>query len=108
MLHKSISKIREQIVSDIRSSVPAGTFNLSIDQTSAILGITAGFIRNQISNGQFQIETVLIGSRRLIPLTTIADYLVEQIVSQNQVKLGRPTKLSKQVQARLVAEGGAK
>lgn len=77
---------RQRIAADITSQLPVGTFNLSIDQAAMILGCDPGHIRNQISDGVFPIETILLGRRRLVPLTNLIDYLTKLIADQHPIK----------------------
>lgn len=86
---------RQRIAADITAQLPAGTFNLSIDQVASILGCHPGHVRNQISDKVFPIDTISLGKRRLVPLTNLIDYLAGLIVGQQQPtvpNLGRPTK----------------
>lgn len=101
---KSLSSelLRRRIAGDITAQLPAGTYNLSIDQAAAILGCHSGHIRNQISDGVFPIETIPLGRRRLVPLTNLIDYLAGLIVGQSQLvkpksKRGRRTKATQRI-----------
>lgn len=83
---RDFGNIRQRIAADITSQF-SGVFNLSVDQGARVLGNHPGHLRNQISSGEFPIETVTIGSRRFIPLTNLVDYLAGLVVAQQ-----RPTK----------------
>lgn len=103
--------IRQQVAADIRSQLPVGVFNITIKQAALILGCSAGHIRNQISDKVFPIQTVPIGSRRLIPLTNLIDYqcgLMFQGVTPGKRRRGPRTKAERRLQAQAVeAQGGA-
>lgn len=92
---QSSELLRQRIAADITAQLPAGTFNLSIEQSAIVLGMHPGHIRNQISQSVFPVETILIGKRRLIPLTNLIDYLAGLIIGHRKVekpKRGRRTK----------------
>lgn len=82
---KSVQNRRQRIAADIASQLPPGVFNLSVDQAARILGCSSGHIRNQLSDEVFPIATIPIGSRRLIPLSNLIDYLCGLIVSDRPV-----------------------
>ncbi|RLK45977.1 hypothetical protein [Cupriavidus plantarum] len=48
---------------------------LSIAQLSALLDITEGTIRNQVSAGAFPIKTYVEGGRRFASYQAVAEYL---------------------------------
>jgi len=94
--------LRQRVAADITSQFP-GIFHLSIEQGARILGNHPGHIRNQISSGEFPIETIIVGSRRFIPLTGLIDYLAGLVVAQQKLakpRRGRRTK----AEIRLVRE----
>lgn len=103
---------RQRIAADVSAQLPVGTFNLSIDQASVILGCHPGHIRNQISDDVFPIDTISLGKRRFVPLTNLIDYLCGLIVPDKPAtnrRRGRRTKaenrLLREQQAHAEAHG---
>lgn len=76
---------RQRVAADITSQLPAGIFNLTIEQTAVILNCHPGHIRNQLSDEVFPIATITLGSRRYIPLSNLIDYLYGLIVPDRPV-----------------------
>lgn len=66
-------------------------------KASAAAGISGQTARNKLSVGTFPIKTVFNGSRRLVHIQDLADF-IESLRPESESpkpKLGRPTKASK-------------
>lgn len=78
-----------------------GQVLIPLVSASESIGISAQTARNRLSNGTFPIPTRLVESRRFIHISDLANF-VDSLPTSNpatpepeQVRKGRPTKLSK-------------
>lgn len=73
----------------------------------AVAGFVEQTARNQIHRGEFPIPTVLNGSRRLIHVEDLANF-IDGLRSQNlkKTRRGRPTKASQMARKALAENGG--
>jgi len=73
----------------------------------AVAGIVEQTARNQIHRGEFPIPTVLNGSRRLIHIEDLANF-IEGLRNQNlkKTRRGRPTKASQMAKLAQAESGG--
>lgn len=86
--------LRQRIAADITSQFK-GVCNLSVEQIATAIGLNPAHIRNQVSQGIFPVQSVLIGRRRLFPLTHFIDYMTSLMCPSVSNKRGPKTKASK-------------
>ncbi len=85
--------LREQIIEDIRDTLPIGTYNVSIKQLAVFVNTSEKNVRRQIEAGTFPVETVPLGIRKYVTITSLTNYMVDLILHEGETKKkGNPVK----------------
>jgi hypothetical protein len=99
--------LRDQIITDIRDTLPNGTYNVSFKQLAVFVNTTEKNVRTQIEAGTFPCEIVSFGARKYVTITVLTNYFVDLILHEGEIKKrGQPVKAL--AMAKKMAENGRK